>query len=83
VHAPVPEYTKEARNLHVEGQVLLGVVVDVLGTAVNIGILEPLGMGRDEQVVSAVKKWKFHPSKVNGLPVSARTDIGVTLHMSY
>jgi TonB family protein len=83
VHAPVPEYTKEARNLHVEGQVLLGVVVDVTGTAVNICILEPLGMGLDEQVVSAVKKWKFRPSKVNGQPVPARTDIEVTLHTSY
>jgi TonB family protein len=48
------------------------VVVDATGNAVDIGILEPLGMGLDEQAVLALKQWKFRPSILNGQPVPVR-----------
>jgi TonB family protein len=77
VHAQDAKYTKEAKSLHIEGRTVLGVVVDSTGTAVNIGILEPLGMGLDEEAVSAVKQWKFRPSTFNGQPVPARINVEI------
>jgi protein TonB len=68
-----PKYTKEAASRHIEGRSVLGVVVDGTGTAVEIGILEPLGMGLDEQAVLALGQWKFRPATLNGQPVPVRT----------
>jgi TonB family protein len=78
VHAPEPNYTKEARSRYIEGRIVLGVVVDGTGTAVDIVILEPLGMGLDEEAVLAVKKWKFRASTFNGQPVPARVNVEIT-----
>jgi TonB family protein len=77
IHTQDAKYTKEAESRHIEGRTLLGVVVDSTGTAINIGILEPLGMGLDEQAVSAVKQWKFRPSTLNGQPVPVRIKVEI------
>ena len=78
VHAPEPNYTKEAKSRYIEGRTVLGVVVDSIGTAVDIVILEPLGMGLDDEAVLAVKKWKFRASTFNGQPVPARVKVEIT-----
>ena len=77
VHTQDPKYTKEAESRHIEGRSVLGVVVDTTGTAVDIGILEPLGMGLDEQAVLSVKRWKFRPSTLNGQPVPVRINVEI------
>ena len=72
VSAPDPKYTKEAESHGIEGLSVLGIVVDTTGRAVDIGILEPLGMGLDEQAVLALRQGKFRPSTLNGQPVPIR-----------
>ena len=69
IRRPDPKYTKEAESHRIEGLSVLGVVVDTTGTANHISILEPLGMGLDEQAVRAVERWQFRPSTLNGQPV--------------
>ena len=77
VHTPDPKYTKEAESRHIEGRSVLGVVIDITGTANHISILEPLGMGLDEQAILAVEHWKFSPSTLNGQPVPVHVQVEI------
>jgi TonB family protein len=77
VHTPDPKYTKEAEARHIEGRSVLGVVIDTAGTADHITILEPLGMGLDEQAVLALGHWKFRPSTLNGQPVPVHLHVEI------
>ena len=72
VRDPEPEYSNEGRSHCVEGTSVLGTVVDALGTPTEIAILQPLGMGLDEQAATALSQWKFEPAVKNGQPVRAR-----------
>jgi outer membrane biosynthesis protein TonB len=39
-----PAYTEEARQAHIQGNVLLGLVVDDNGRATDVTVLSPLGL---------------------------------------
>ena len=75
IHQKDPEYTKEAHSHHIEGITRLGTIIETTGTASNIAILEPLGMGLDEQAILALKRWKFQPAMNNGHPVRVQIEV--------
>lgn len=77
ISTPDPKYTKEAASHHIEGTTSLGIVVDTTGTPVGTAILEPLGMGLDEQAVLAVSQWKFQPATLNGNPVKVQINLQI------
>jgi TonB family protein len=58
-----PEYTEEARVAELEGTVVLGGIIDEVGVAQNLEVLEPLGLGLDEKAMEAVKQWHFQPKQ--------------------
>jgi len=75
VYLKDPKYTKEAHAHRVEGITRLGTIIETTGTASNIAILEPLGMGLDEQAILALKQSKFQPAMNNGHPVRVQIEI--------
>jgi TonB family protein len=75
VDSPDPKYTKEARLHLIEGLSVLRTVIDVTGTPGNIAIVQPLGMGLDEQAVLALEQWKFQPATLNGEPVPDQIEV--------
>jgi TonB family protein len=78
--APDPPYTEAARNAGLEGTVLLSLVVKEDGTAGNIRVIRPLGLGLDERAVEAVSQWLFQPALVNGKPGAVAVTIEVNFH---
>jgi TonB family protein len=58
-----PEYTEEARIAELEGTVVLSGTIDPGGSAQNLEVLEPLGLGLDENAIEAVKQWRFKPKQ--------------------
>jgi TonB family protein len=76
-----PEYSEEATKAHVEGIVLLTMVVDTTGQAREIRVLKSLGYGLDENAISAVEKWKFKPGMKDGHPVSVVAQIEVIFRL--
>jgi TonB family protein len=75
VYQKDPKYTREAASHHIEGVSQLGTIIESTGMASNIAILEPLGMGLDEQAILAVRQEKFQPGMKGGKPVRVQIQI--------
>jgi TonB family protein len=56
---------------------VVSAVVDTTGGTRDVAIMQPLGMGLDEQAVVAVKQWHFTPATLDGQPVPAKVNIEV------
>jgi len=76
-----PEYSEEARKAKFQGTVILNVVVDASGKAINPQIVRSLGLGLDEKAVEAVRKWKFKPGYKDGKPVAVIAQIEVNFRL--
>jgi TonB family protein len=84
VHAPVPtykqepRYTEEGKAAHIQGIVMLQLVVDQQGRPTQITVLSPLGYGLDEAAIDAVAHWRFEPGTKGGKPVNVLAQVQVT-----
>ena len=82
IQSPLPAYTQEAGKKHIEGSVLLEVVIGKDGLARNVKVLRGLGYGLDESAVDAVTRhWVFKPGMLNGQPVSVSANIEVSFRL--
>jgi len=76
-----PEYSEEARKAKHQGVVVLQIVVDAKGNAVNPKVIRSLGLGLDEKAVDAVLKWKFKPGYKDGKPVAVAATVEVNFRL--
>jgi periplasmic protein TonB len=76
-----PEYSEEARKAKYQGTVVLNVIVDASGRAVNSQVIRSLGLGLDEKAIEAVRKWKFKPGYKDGKPVAVIAQIEVNFRL--
>ncbi|MBV9087781.1 MAG: energy transducer TonB [Acidobacteriaceae bacterium] len=76
-----PTYSLLARQLHYEGKVVLGIVVDAEGRLRDITVVEPVGLGLDENAVQAVYKWQFKPATRAGEPVPVQISVEVNFRL--
>jgi protein TonB len=76
-----PEYSDEARQAKLQGEVVLRIDVSPHGTAQNITVVQSLGLGLDERAAAAVARWKFRPGYSSGKPVVTAALIHVTFRL--
>ena len=76
---PTPTYTPEARNLHIEGEVLLEVTLQASGNLRVLRVVQGLGHGLDDNAVRAAEQIHFKPAMRNGQPA----DSTVVLHIIF
>lgn len=76
---PSPLYTREARELRVEGEVLLQVVFASDGCVQVLRVVRGLGHGLDEAAVRAAEGIRFSPAQRGGQAV----DITATVHIVF
>lgn len=69
IFSPDPQYTAEARRAHVEGSIVLTLMVGTDGRPHDIKVIRPLGHGLDEETIKTVRTWRFEPARRNGKPV--------------
>lgn len=62
------DYTLDARDAGIEGEVIVIATVDEKGTVVDVRVAKPLGYGLDEKAVSLARKYRFSPKTINGVP---------------
>jgi TonB family protein len=73
-----PEYSPIARADHIQGTLVLQLVVDDQGRPTDITVLSPLGFGLDEQAISAVQTWRFAAGKKDGKSVKILATLETT-----
>jgi TonB family protein len=82
-YKPNPVYTDEARNLKLEGEVLLEMSFSANGTLHVNRVVRGLGHGLDEAAVAAANKIRFKPAMRGGQPVDSTAIVHVVFQMAY
>ena len=82
-YKPNPVYTDEARQLRLEGEVLLEVSFAANGQLHVNRIVRGLGHGLDEAAISAANKMRFKPALRNGQPVDSTAVVHVVFQLAY
>lgn len=82
-HVPEPAFSEEARRKHVEGVVLLELVVGADGRPQDIRVVRGIGYGLDEQAVKAVRTWRFEPATriSDGGPIACPVSVEVNFRL--
>jgi TonB family protein len=78
---PEPEYSEAAQKLKYQGTVVLSLVLDPAGTARDLQITKPIGLGLDERAIDAVRTWKFVPALKDGVAVPVQLNVEVNFHL--
>jgi TonB family protein len=82
ISKPPVQYTSEARELKIQGDVVLRVTFTAGGQVVVQGILHGLGHGLDEEARRVAQQIRFHPATRNGQPVDSTTTITITFQLA-
>lgn len=71
------DYTEEARQRNIAGDVVLEIVVRRDGTVGDVRILQGLPAGLNDRAVQAVRQWRFTPARRQGAPVDVIVEVSV------
>jgi TonB family protein len=79
---PAVQYTAEARQLKIQGDVVLRVTFTATGQVVVQGVTRGLGHGLDEEARRVASQIRFRPATKNGQPVDSTTTITITFQLA-
>jgi TonB family protein len=79
---PAVQYTAEARQLRVQGDVVLSVTFLASGQVIVNGVIQGLGHGLDEEARRVAQQIRFRPATSNGRPVDVTTRIRITFQLA-
>lgn len=76
----MPEYTREAREAHVEGIVIVKCTIMADGHLENCRLVKSLPF-LDENILAAVRKWRYKPVTFQGRPINVDYVINFKLQL--
>jgi len=79
---PPVEYTSEARQLKVQGDVVLRVTFTAAGQVVVQGLVRGLGHGLDDEARKVAQRIRFRPATRNGQAVDLTTNITISFQLA-
>jgi TonB family protein len=82
ISKPPPQYTSEARQLKVQGDVVLRVTFLATGQVVVQGVVRGLGHGLDEEARRVAQQIRFRPATRDGRAVDMTTTITITFQLA-
>jgi TonB family protein len=82
VATPPAQYTSEARQLRIQGDVVLRVTFRASGEVLVQSVLRGLGHGLDEEARHAAEQIRFHPATRNGQPMDSMTTVIVKFQLT-
>jgi len=83
ISKPNPVYTEEARQLRLQGEVLLEVSFGANGQLHVNRVVRGLGHGLDEAAVSAANRMRFKPAQHDNQPVDSTAIVHVVFQLAY
>jgi TonB family protein len=81
-YKPNPIYTDEARQLKLEGEVLLEVIFGANGQLRVNRVIRALGHGLDEAAIAAANRMRFKPALRDGQPVDSTAVVHVLFQLA-
>jgi TonB family protein len=72
-----PDYTENARQRGIEGDVVMEIVVRRDGSVGDVRVMQGLGYGLDERAIEAVRQWRFSPARRRGQPVDVLVEVAM------
>jgi protein TonB len=82
ISKPPVQYPTEARELKIEGDVVLSVTFSASGQVLVHGVLRSLGHGLDQEAVRVAQQIRFRPATVNGRPVDTTTNVTIAFQLA-
>jgi len=82
ISKPPVQYTAEARQLKVEGDVVLRVTFLATGQVVIQGVVKGLGHGLDEEARRVAQQIRFRPATRDGHPIDLTTTITISFQLA-
>ncbi len=79
---PQVQYTSEAKQLKVQGDVILRVTFTASGQVLVQGLVHGLGHGLDEEARRVAEQIRFRPATRNGQAVDMTTNITITFQLA-
>lgn len=79
---PPVQYTSEARQLKVQGDVILRVTFTASGQVLVQGLVRGLGHGLDDEARRVAQQIKFRPATRNGQAVDLTTNITISFQLA-
>jgi TonB family protein len=79
---PPVQYTSEARQLRVQGDVVLRVTFTASGQVIIQGVVHGLGHGLDEEARRVAQQIRFRPATRDGRAVDLTTNITITFQLA-
>jgi TonB family protein len=82
IYKPRPAYTDEARQLHVEGEVLVEVMFTAGGQLQVRRVVRGLGHGLDESALRAAQQIRFRPAQRDGAPYDSAALVHIVFELA-
>jgi TonB family protein len=82
LYKPRPAYTAEARQLHVEGEVLVEVMFTAGGQLQVRRVVKGLGHGLDESAQRAAQQIRFRPAVRDGVPYDSAALVHIVFELA-
>ena len=82
ISKPPVQYTAEAKQLKIQGNVVLRITVTASGQVIVQGVLHGLGHGLDEEARRVAQQMRFRPATRNGQAVDTTTTITITFQLA-
>ena len=82
ISKPTPVYTEQARNLKIEGEVVLEVDFSASGSLRVVRVVKGLGHGLDEAAMKAAEQIRFKPAISHGRAVDYRANVHIVFRLA-
>jgi protein TonB len=81
-YRPGPQYPFEMRRAGIEGDVLVGFIVNVNGDTQDVYAVRSSQREFEAAAIQAVQKWKFRPGKRKGQTVNTRMQVPIVFNIT-
>ena len=80
---PKPDYPEEAKRAHQEGVAIVSIEINSAGEPENVKLAKSSGFPLlDQAAVAGVRRWRFYPAVMGGLPISVHKEVPVRFRIA-
>lgn len=72
---PDPLVSRSELPPDLKGDVIVEITIDSEGKVVETKLVQAIGHGIDEKIVEALRRWRYQPATLDGVPVASKHDV--------